>query len=47
MLFRSNYNGDNSDTEREALLSEIPKLLAHPNAPQLIHYGNLGTLTKA
>ena len=35
------------DTEREALLSEIPKLLAHPNAPQLIHYGNLGTLTKA
>ena len=29
--------------EREALLSEIPKCLAHPNAPILIHYGDLTT----
>jgi len=34
--------------EREALLSEIPRLLAQsnaaqPNAPQLIHYGSLGS----
>jgi predicted glycoside hydrolase/deacetylase ChbG (UPF0249 family) len=31
------------DIEREALLSEIPKILTQPNAPQLIHYGSLGT----
>lgn len=30
------------DTERQALLSEIPKILSLPNAPKLIHYGNLG-----
>jgi chitin disaccharide deacetylase len=28
--------------EREALLTEIPRLLAQPNAPKLIHYGSLG-----
>ena len=28
--------------EREALLTEIPRLLTQPNAPKLIHYGNLG-----
>jgi len=27
--------------EREALLAEVPKLLTHPHAPALIHYGNL------
>jgi chitin disaccharide deacetylase len=32
------------DIEREALLSVIPKFLAQPKAPQLIHYGNLGRL---
>ena len=30
------------DIEREALLSEIPRRLAQPIPPQLIHYGNLG-----
>jgi predicted glycoside hydrolase/deacetylase ChbG (UPF0249 family) len=29
------------EVEREALLSEIPKVLANPNAPLLLHYGNL------
>ena len=29
------------DIEREALLREIPKLLAQPNAPQLISYASL------
>jgi hypothetical protein len=29
------------DVEREALLSEIPKVLANPIAPLLIHYGSL------
>ena len=29
------------DTEREALLAEIPARLLHPNAPRLIHYGDL------
>jgi len=29
--------------EREALLSEIPRILAQPNAPELIHYGSLGS----
>jgi chitin disaccharide deacetylase len=28
--------------EREALLSEIPRILAQPKAPRLIHYGSLG-----
>jgi predicted glycoside hydrolase/deacetylase ChbG (UPF0249 family) len=31
------------DIEREALLSEIPRILNQPNAPQLIHYGSLST----
>jgi predicted glycoside hydrolase/deacetylase ChbG (UPF0249 family) len=29
------------EIEYQALLSEIPKILSHPNAPQLIHYGDL------
>jgi len=29
------------NVEREALLSEIPKILASKNAPRLIHYGSL------
>jgi predicted glycoside hydrolase/deacetylase ChbG (UPF0249 family) len=29
------------DIERQALLTEIPKILTTPNPPQLIHYGNL------
>lgn len=29
------------DIERNALLTEIPALTLHPNAPQLIHYGDL------
>jgi chitin disaccharide deacetylase len=29
------------DIERDALLAEIPALTAQPNAPQLIHYGDL------
>jgi predicted glycoside hydrolase/deacetylase ChbG (UPF0249 family) len=29
------------DTEREALLTEIPVLLAQSNAPKLVHYGSL------
>jgi predicted glycoside hydrolase/deacetylase ChbG (UPF0249 family) len=31
------------DIERQALLIEIPRALTHPNAPTLIHYGNLAT----
>jgi predicted glycoside hydrolase/deacetylase ChbG (UPF0249 family) len=31
------------DVEREALLSVVPKFLAQPNPPELIHYGNLGS----
>jgi chitin disaccharide deacetylase len=31
------------NVEREALLSEIPRILAQPNAPELIHYGSLGS----
>jgi chitin disaccharide deacetylase len=30
------------DVERLALLAEVPQLALHPNAPQLINYGNLG-----
>jgi predicted glycoside hydrolase/deacetylase ChbG (UPF0249 family) len=30
------------DIERNALLAEIPAIALHPNAPQLINYGNLG-----
>jgi chitin disaccharide deacetylase len=30
------------EVERQALLNEIPALSLHPNAPQLINYGNLG-----
>jgi chitin disaccharide deacetylase len=29
------------DVEREALLTEIPRILAQTNAPSLIHYGDL------
>ena len=29
------------DTERNALLSELPNLLTRPNAPTLLHYGTL------
>jgi predicted glycoside hydrolase/deacetylase ChbG (UPF0249 family) len=31
------------DIERNALLAEVPAIALHPNAPQLINYGNLGT----
>jgi predicted glycoside hydrolase/deacetylase ChbG (UPF0249 family) len=31
--------------ERKALLSEIPKILTHVDAPTLIHYGDLGAST--
>ena len=31
------------DIERNALLIEIPALTTHPNAPQLINYGNLAS----
>jgi hypothetical protein len=31
------------DVERTALLSELPAIALQPNAPQLIHYGNLGS----
>ncbi|HEX3373742.1 MAG TPA: ChbG/HpnK family deacetylase [Edaphobacter sp.] len=30
------------DIERNALRTEVPALALHPNAPQLINYGNLG-----
>jgi predicted glycoside hydrolase/deacetylase ChbG (UPF0249 family) len=30
------------DIERNALLTEVPALTLHPNAPQLINYGDLG-----
>jgi predicted glycoside hydrolase/deacetylase ChbG (UPF0249 family) len=30
------------DVEREALLAEVPRISLHPNAPRLIHYGELG-----
>ena len=30
------------DIERNALLKEIPALILNPNAPELIHYGDLG-----
>jgi predicted glycoside hydrolase/deacetylase ChbG (UPF0249 family) len=30
------------DIERNALITEVPAMALHPNAPQLIHYGNLG-----
>lgn len=32
------------DVEREALLKVIPQFLAQPNPPELINYGNLGSL---
>ena len=32
------------NTEREALLQIIPNRMSQPNAPALIHYGNLGSL---
>ncbi|HEY1994921.1 MAG TPA: ChbG/HpnK family deacetylase [Edaphobacter sp.] len=38
------------DIERNTLLIEVPAIALHPNAPQLIHYGDLGasrTLRKA
>lgn len=31
------------DVERNALLTELPAIALHPNAPQLIHYGSLGS----
>jgi predicted glycoside hydrolase/deacetylase ChbG (UPF0249 family) len=33
------------DIERNALLTEIPAIALHPNAPQLINYGNLVSQT--
>ncbi len=33
---------DHRDTERNALLAEVPKLLKDTNAPRLIDYGSLG-----
>ena len=30
------------DLEREALLAVIPEMMQQPDAPELIHYGNLG-----
>jgi predicted glycoside hydrolase/deacetylase ChbG (UPF0249 family) len=33
------------DIERNALLAEVPAIALHPNAPQLINYGNLGAYT--
>ncbi|HEU5339742.1 ChbG/HpnK family deacetylase [Edaphobacter sp.] len=33
------------DIERTALLAEIPALTLHPNAPRLIHYGELAQTT--
>ena len=35
------------DIERNALLTEIPAIALHPNAPQLINYGNLGSLRRS
>jgi predicted glycoside hydrolase/deacetylase ChbG (UPF0249 family) len=35
---------ENRNTEREALLQIIPSRMSQPNAPELIHYGNLGSL---
>jgi predicted glycoside hydrolase/deacetylase ChbG (UPF0249 family) len=32
------------DVEREALLSVLPRRMSQPNAPELIHYGNLGRI---
>jgi predicted glycoside hydrolase/deacetylase ChbG (UPF0249 family) len=32
------------DIERNALRTEVPAIALHPNAPQLINYGNLGAL---
>jgi predicted glycoside hydrolase/deacetylase ChbG (UPF0249 family) len=32
---------DHRDVERNALLTELPRAALNPNAPQLIHYGNL------
>jgi predicted glycoside hydrolase/deacetylase ChbG (UPF0249 family) len=31
------------DVEREALLTTVPQILSQPNAPELLHYGNLGS----
>jgi len=33
------------DIERTALLAEIPALRLHPNAPRLIHYGDLDSMS--
>ena len=35
------------DVERTTLLTEIPAISSHPNAPQLINYGDLGTLARS
>jgi predicted glycoside hydrolase/deacetylase ChbG (UPF0249 family) len=34
---------EHRDIERNALLTEIPAIASHPNAPQLIHYGDLSS----
>jgi predicted glycoside hydrolase/deacetylase ChbG (UPF0249 family) len=34
------------DIERKALLQEVPSLTLHPNAPKLIHYGDLGAASQ-
>jgi chitin disaccharide deacetylase len=35
------------DIERNALLTEVPAMALHPNAPQLINYENLGPYTQS
>jgi predicted glycoside hydrolase/deacetylase ChbG (UPF0249 family) len=35
------------DTERQALLIEVPAIALHPNAPQLINYGDLGLVSNS
>jgi hypothetical protein len=35
------------DIERNALLTEVPAIALHPNAPQLINYGDLGAYTQS
>jgi chitin disaccharide deacetylase len=35
------------DVERTTLLTEIPAIVSHPNAPQLINYGDLGASARS
>jgi predicted glycoside hydrolase/deacetylase ChbG (UPF0249 family) len=35
---------EHRDVERLALLAEVPRICLNPNAPRLIHYGELGAL---